>query len=74
MMSLYDLGSEILKIRNSANSVEVRGFSNINLMASIFSSCDKILSEIQEIVEDKESVEQNNATEATDKEVGDSDG
>ena len=50
MKTLYDLGMEITKIREAANSLEVKGEQNASLVIYIFRKCNEIIEEINVIV------------------------
>lgn len=50
MNSLYDLGIEVMKIRESINSIEVKGEANAALIVSATNRCDGIIEAINALV------------------------
>lgn len=49
MVTLYDLGMEISKIRNALNAIEVRGQQNASLLVYAYDKCTELIGEINEI-------------------------
>lgn len=49
MKTLYDLGMEVMKIREAINSLEVKGKQNASLIVYAFGKCDEIIEAINEI-------------------------
>lgn len=50
MNSLYDLGIEVMKIRESINSIEVKGETNAALIVSATNRCNSIIEAINALV------------------------
>lgn len=50
MNSLYDLGIEVMKIRESINSIEVKGEANAALIVSATNRCNSIIEAINALV------------------------
>ena len=48
MMTLYDLGMEVQKIRTSLENIEVKGQKNASLLVGACLSCEKIIDIINE--------------------------
>lgn len=50
MNSLYDLGIEVMKIREDINSIEVKGGANASLIVSATNRCNSIIEAINALV------------------------
>lgn len=49
MLSLYDFGVEVMKIREAADSLTVTGVSNAAKVVLIFDKCNQLIQTINEI-------------------------
>lgn len=52
--SLYDFGQSIIRIREAANSMEIKGRQNASFVVYINNKCDELIEEINEIARDAE--------------------
>ena len=73
-MTLYDLGTELIKIRNAANNIEVKGIQNATMIYVICSTCDNIMNEINEVVKNQEASKKDDPDDSKATEVGESSG
>lgn len=51
MLSLYDFGVEVMKIREAADSLTVTGVANASRVVLIFDKCNRLIDAINEISE-----------------------
>ena len=51
MITLYDIGLEIQKIREAANSLTVKGVSNASLVVYISNKCNEMIQSINQIAD-----------------------
>ena len=51
MLSLYDFGVEIMKIREAADGMTVTGVSNAAKVVLIFDKCNQLIQSINEVSE-----------------------
>lgn len=51
MLSLNELVVQIAKIRNSVNSIEVRGIQNMQLIMGVYETCDHLIESLNRISE-----------------------
>lgn len=54
MKTLKDFGMEVMKIREAANMLEVKGQSNASLVVFIVEKCNAIIKAINEIVAERQ--------------------
>lgn len=73
-MTLYDLGTELIKIRDAANNIEVKGIQNVTMIYAICSKCDNIINEINEIVKNQEASKKDDPDDNKATEVGENSG
>lgn len=51
MLSLYDFGVEVMKIREAADSLTVSGVANASRVVLIFDKCNQLINAINDISE-----------------------
>ena len=51
METLHDFGMEVMKIREAANSIEVKGQQNASLVVFIVEKCNEIVKAINNVIE-----------------------
>ena len=72
MKTLYDFGLEVAKIREAANSLEVKGAENASLIVYIIEKCNGLIAAINEYAKpQKESDNDQNGSEEGEIDVSD---
>lgn len=56
MLTLYDLGQEVIRIRKAINDIEIKGEHNASLIVYGVKKCDDIIRAINQAAEEKEGV------------------
>lgn len=64
MKTLLDFGQEVVKIREAANSLEVKGEHNASIIVYIYQKCNNIITEINEAARAMSESNQNGSEEA----------
>lgn len=53
MQTLYDFGTEVAKIREAINSLEVKGGENASLIVYSIQKCNDLIAAINEVVKNQ---------------------
>lgn len=71
MLTLMDLGNEIMKIREAVDAVEVKGRQNASLLVYAYDKCNNLIASINEAVQQIQNGTQGGTEENGESDTGD---
>ena len=71
MVTLMDLGNEVMKIREAADAIEVKGKQNAALLVYVYETCNRVIGMINEAAQQIQNGSKEGADHDGDPDTGD---